>query len=148
MKCGSLKFPMKLFLVILRVSYCSVIPWVSLTQSFCSLSDRTVTLVGGGVPGLLYTLCGPGGSSRLNLPQKTKCLHSHWLTASHHHQHGEEVHTGRSQTRVRFHSLDALHHCQSEQRCSVQRRLKVPNSWHVKKVAAVFFVQLASRKHV
>lgn len=55
-----------------HVAYCSVIPWLSLTQSFCSLSDRTVTLVGGGVPGLLYTLCGPGGSSRLNLPHRTK----------------------------------------------------------------------------
>lgn len=30
-------------------AHCSVIPWTSFCQSFCSLSDRQVTLVGGGV---------------------------------------------------------------------------------------------------
>lgn len=59
----------------LRVSllpYCSVSPWTSFTQSFCSLSDRWVTLVGGGVVGLSYTLWTPGGSSRQNLPARMK----------------------------------------------------------------------------
>lgn len=56
----------------MHVSYYSVIPWLSFTQSFCSLSDRTVTLVGGGLSGLLYTLCAPDRSSRLNLQHRIK----------------------------------------------------------------------------
>lgn len=53
-------------------AYCSVIPWTSFTQSFCSLSDRQVTLVGGGVEALLYILWRPGGSSRQNLTNMKK----------------------------------------------------------------------------
>lgn len=55
-------------------AYCSVIPWTSFTQSFCSLSDRQVTLVGGGVEALLYILWTPGGSSRQNLANMKKVL--------------------------------------------------------------------------
>ncbi len=54
------------------MSYCSVIPWTSFTQSFCSLSDRQMTLVGGGVEGRSYTLWTPGGSSKQNLQNRGK----------------------------------------------------------------------------
>lgn len=58
--------------LVLLLPYCSVSPWTSFTHSFCSLSDRQMTLVGGGVEGLSYTLWTPGGSSRQNLPDKMK----------------------------------------------------------------------------
>jgi len=50
-------------------AYCSERPCTSLTHSFCSLSVKWVTLIGGTVLSR-YNTCDPEGSSKENLQTK------------------------------------------------------------------------------